>query len=442
MSDILLHAAIQENQRLVNELMAAKDRVSKKEALQAAGVSPTVTDECNMFSAEAFGFVGNSVENTCYWPRLGRSGYVIPRYYKPENLEPTNRMCAINDMWCKTFGTINQPKQNGIFTFDCSYGRCGGQCQWTVPTGVCRVQVQLWGPGSGSGGACCQGSGMPGINGAYSVQEFNVTPGDTLCWCYACAYCCFGDAGNQASGGNGYCTNLCYCDCATQSAYGFWAWEAPQPSACRWSCLWCMAHNYTNCCNWQMGGNWYLSNGEDINQHGGCNCAFGNSWSCLRGVQACGGFGFCIDGPGASAFVPMMFDHYCGFGTDMSRGTLRDKVGSVYGHYAVWPGFYVASSCCVGAAFDGSPSYIEQAPVVGFPESWWVDSSTHEYRAGIKLPPARCCSQGACFAMQYCHGIQKAPGIGGNALWNMSQGYSCGEYGGGGAVCVSWDYYC
>lgn len=442
MSDILLHAAIQENQRLVSELMTAKDKIAKKEALQASGVSPTVTNECNMFSVETFGFVGNAVENLCYYPRLGRSGYVIPRYYKPENLEPVDRMCAINDMWCKTFGQVTQPQQNGIFTFDCLYGRCGGTCSWTVPTGVCRVRVQLWGPGSGSGGACCQGSGMPGANGAYSVQEFNVTPNDTLCWCYACAYCCYGDATSQAGGGNGYCTSLCYCDCAAQTPYAFWAWDGPSSSSCRHACTWCMSHNWTNCCNYHIGGNWYLSNGEDINQHGGCNCAFGNSWACNRGVFSCGGWGFCIDGPGASAIVPMIFDHYCGFGSDMSRTAMREKVVSVYGHYAVWPGMYVASSCCVGAGFDGSPSYIEQAPVVGFPESWWVDSSRHDYKMGVKLPPARCCSQGACFAMQYCHGIQKAPGIGGNAMWNMSQGYSCGEYGGGGAVCISWDYYC
>ena len=237
MSDILLHAAIQENQRLVNELMTAKDKIAKKEALQVAGVSPTVTDECNMYSIEAFGYSGTA-EDLCYYPRLGRSGYVIPRYYKPENLEPVQRMCAINDMWCKTFGQVTQPQQNGCFAFEsATYGRCGGVGGMTIPAGVCRVRVQLWGPGSGSGGACCQGSGMPGVNGAYSVQEFNVTPNDTLCWCYACAYCCYGDATGQPGGGNGYCTSLCYCDVAASTAYSFWAWDAPAPSACRHVCL-------------------------------------------------------------------------------------------------------------------------------------------------------------------------------------------------------------
>ena len=121
---------------------------------------------------------------------------------------------------------------------------------------------------------------------------------------------------------------------------------------------------------------------------------------------------------------------------------MRDKNVSLYGHNAVWPGLYVASSCCVGSPVDGAPSYIEQAPVVGFPESWWVDGSRHDYMAGIKMPPARCCSQGSCVASMYCHGTQKAPGIGGNALWMMSPGSNCGDYGGGGAVCVSWNYYC
>lgn len=441
MSDILLHAAIQENQRLVSELMTAKDKIAKKESLQAAGVSPTVTDECNMFSIQMFGYAGHAVENLCNYPRIGRSGYVIPRYFKPENLEPVNRMCAINDMYCKTFGTMNQPRQNGIFTFDCYDGRCGGQCSWTVPTGVCRVTIQLWGPGGGSGGACCQGSGMPGANGAYSIQELNVTPGDTMCWCYACAYCCYGDGTSQAGGGNGYCTNLCYCDCQTQTGHGFWAWDAPSMSACRHNCMWCMAHNYNNCCNFHIGGNWYLVNGEDIQPSGGCQCSFGAQWSCNRGLSSCGNWGFCVNGPGNSAIIPMMYDHYCGFGTDMSREKMRDKNAVVYGHYAVWPGVYLSSSCCVGTGWDGSPSYIEQAPVVGWPESWWVDGSRHDYMAGIKIPPARCCDM-SCFGALHCHGIQKAPGIGGNARWNMSEGRSCGEYGGGGAVCVSWDYYC
>ena len=101
MSDILLHAAIQENQRLVSELMTAKDKVAKKESLQAAGVSPTVTNECNMYSIQMFGYAGNAVESLCNYPRIGRAGYVIPRYYKPENTQPIDRFCAINDMYCK-----------------------------------------------------------------------------------------------------------------------------------------------------------------------------------------------------------------------------------------------------------------------------------------------------------------------------------------------------
>ena len=54
-------------------------------------------------------------------------------------------------------------------------------CNWTVPTGVTRVFIQVWGGGGGGGGFRCRDHGTPGGAGGYTHGVFSVQAGDILC---------------------------------------------------------------------------------------------------------------------------------------------------------------------------------------------------------------------------------------------------------------------
>lgn len=54
-------------------------------------------------------------------------------------------------------------------------------CNWTVPAGVNRVFIQVWGGGGGGGAFRCRDIGTPGGAGGYSHGTFTVQPGDILC---------------------------------------------------------------------------------------------------------------------------------------------------------------------------------------------------------------------------------------------------------------------
>lgn len=72
-----------------------------------------------------------------------------------------------------------------------TYWRCGSNCNWCVPAGVTNVVMEMWGPGGSSSSNCCCGGAPFGQNGAYMALKFDVTPGECLCICSGCAYCCF-----------------------------------------------------------------------------------------------------------------------------------------------------------------------------------------------------------------------------------------------------------
>lgn len=54
-------------------------------------------------------------------------------------------------------------------------------CNWTVPSGVTRVFIQVWGGGGGGGGPSCKQTSAPGGAGGYSHGRFTVVAGDILC---------------------------------------------------------------------------------------------------------------------------------------------------------------------------------------------------------------------------------------------------------------------
>lgn len=115
-------------------------------------------------------------------------------------------------------------------------GKC---CAWTVPAGVTRVQIELWGGGGGGGSgstAECCGQNPGGGAGTYVNGFLTVNPGDvlTLCagagGCYGShvesntSYCCCGQQGSCSfvlrngtmcldSQGGDYGMSQCYTNC-------------------------------------------------------------------------------------------------------------------------------------------------------------------------------------------------------------------------------------
>lgn len=87
-------------------------------------------------------------------------------------------------------------------------------CAWTVPAGVTRITVELWGGGGGGGSGaaanCC--SGMPGGGGGTWVQRtFAVAPGDIMTLC----------AGQGGCSGGGVSDQQSYCCCGAQGCCSF-----------------------------------------------------------------------------------------------------------------------------------------------------------------------------------------------------------------------------
>ncbi len=437
MSDILVQAALREQAILTQQLIDAEADYARLSALQkATGFVGTAV--CDRVSIDSYAWTPMV---TCKWPDShNRATYPLTNWLSYDS--PFDAIKALNETYCKTFGQFTKPRQHGLWLHDNEYNRCQQDCQFCVPPGVTRLQVQMWGPGTGSSGACCQGLATGGTNGAYSVIEFNVTPGDCLYLCAACSQCCYGDASSIPGFTNGYCTTVCYYDNANSTQSLITTHGGPEPCACRWNCAWCQSFGWNNCCNMHIGGTWAVMNDMDIFM-AGCSCSFGQNFNCLRGMQTCSScWGTCYSGPGDSSWIPPHFDHTCGFCAPlyMNVDCRNSKNVKHYGIFGAWPGFWVGSSCCLGASFNGdSGSFHIQLPTVGFPNSWNIVSPDSSWSLGKQWGTAeKCCSQG-CFAPMACHGWRKGPGVGGTGRWVRSPGYNCGDYGRGGAICVSWN---
>jgi len=74
------------------------------------------------------------------------------------------------------------------------YYRCGSCCQFTVPSGVTKVQFDAWGPGAFTPGSTCCGGSPHGSTGAFLSMQLEVTPGDAYCICAGCSMCCSAQA--------------------------------------------------------------------------------------------------------------------------------------------------------------------------------------------------------------------------------------------------------
>ena len=192
MSDIILYAAIKENQKLNTELL---------ELCISSGIT------------ESFYFTPD--EQLGYPHRVANSSNTV--------INP-----LISEQWQEILTPLVEVNQsNGFKVCDTTTEkRCNAYCAWTVPAGVSRAQFQIWGPGSGTSSTCCCGGSTMGVTGAYMVVTMDVTPGDIYDLCGGCAYCCFASQTTPGICGSPSWVmgpGLCMCAESGVSCIQYWA---------------------------------------------------------------------------------------------------------------------------------------------------------------------------------------------------------------------------
>lgn len=201
MSDILIHSAIIENQKLLQTYI--------KKTIDPSTILDVSYYASNCHTGE---------------PIIG-----LPAKWVSAEV---NQCPTMVKNWKEFLTPLVKTLTNGFKVCDTSgYYRCGAQCNWTVPAGVTSVQFQLWGPGGGNSGQCCCGGSPFGATGSYMVSTVPVTAGQVYCLCAGCAYCCYASqttASGQGSptwinGSNGYSVcaeGACTCYCCWNAAIG------------------------------------------------------------------------------------------------------------------------------------------------------------------------------------------------------------------------------
>ena len=274
MSDILLHAAIKE-----------RDRLSAASGGGSGGLS--------------------SYEN----PQPGDTPGVASGGGNP----------IMVNCWQEVLTPLACPRSNGFKVCDTSgYYRCGADCQFCVPANVDKVLFQVWAPGGGTSTNCCCGGAPFGPSGAFYMTEINVVQGECYCLRAGCAYCCY--AYQTTPGGDSEdscirsCSNNKICLRVLSGYSCYCSWVCGAQLALGWQC-WCgnAIPTQSNCApNWCSGWNFCWDSGEDcadVPHFYGCR-----TW-CENTTTAAKSFGY-----GIPSIWPCMF---------IQQGTLQNSSFSI-----------------------------------------------------------------------------------------------------------------
>lgn len=269
--------------------------------------------------------------------------------------------------------------------------RCGNNCTWCVPPGVCNVQFQLWGPGGGTSGSCCCGGSPHGPSGAYMVIQMDVTPGECYCLCAGCAYCCWASTTTP-----GICGNPTF---IRNQVNGF--------CACADSGISCMNH---------WADDIYAPYGGD----GSCGIPALDGCS----ANACyGQWGFCYDSGQDGVEICHAFASRTSFWVKNTGG----KNVTYYGLNGLWPALCIGNNnaspnCLHGSCTITTPVFGFEACVCG---SRFTSSDSGEAYGGCYYSAAQ--------------GYQQIPSVGGyHTYFCGGENSRDGDSGGMGMICVQW----
>ena len=264
MTDVLIHAAVKENERL-----------TQLESGGAAGVE--------LASWES-PIAGNQTPGA---PTTG-SGSDI------EELCPVFVKC-----WEKQLTPLAVPRACGFKVCDTSgYYRCGSNCVFCVPAGVSKVLFQIWGPGGGTSTNCCCGGAPFGPSGAFYMTEINVVQGECYCMEGGCAYCCYAYQDTPGAEGQPMCLRSCSNDKVCVRVH------SGVSCYCQWNIDATNALGFTQ----QQSGRFLPSS------QGGCS------------AEMCSGWNFCFDSSNDVTCIPFIFGS-CAWCADYGSGGAGKSFG-------------------------------------------------------------------------------------------------------------------
>jgi hypothetical protein len=353
MSDILLHAAILDNQQVLRTWVLN----------QISPGAPTGPESYQSNTA----LLGYPLRNSSNWCSL--------------NIEQCPQIVR---QWQKYLKPILKSYSNGFALCSTSNNYTfGTSCTWTVPTGVCCAQFQLWGPGGGSSSQCCCGGAPFGPSGAYMLVQMQVTPGHSYTLCAGCAPCCYATQGGPGIGNPTYITGCGLSVCADA---GF---------SCQ-LCVW----NSDVC-----------SNGSTTQLPTKDSCS----------AEQCSGWNFCWDSSADDTYVPHAFSSRTWY--SLCADTTRNQ--TYYGLPSVWPAIRI------GLSFSCPENISIAAPVFGFEGCACLWNYANCGSLAVS-------GTGGC-NWTANNGYMQHQGAGGYASMTCANCNACGgDSGNGGGICVSW----
>ena len=358
MSDVILYAAIKENERLQRELI---------ELCAGGGGSFDYTQPAPA------GYPYNSTSGS------GGGGNEF------------SACPSIVTNWVNNLCPKVCPSQTYGFKVCDNSGnyRCNRNCNWSVPSGVSNVQVQMWGPGAGTSGNCCCGGSPFGPSGAYMVMQFCVNQSETYCFCSGCAYCCWGEQTTP-----GICGSPTY----FRSTSGI---QACADSGISCFCYWNEdLKSNTSTCGHRI---------PDPDQKGG-TCS----------ANRCSGWNFCWDTGNDESSACHAFASRTTFHVTQQASDAREI--TQYGLNGLWPAHCTGSDLNQGTGFS--------TPVFGFESC--VCQATY---SGADMNEG----QRGCY-WNAPNGYMRIPGAGGYHTYSCGGGNACqGDSGRMGMICVSWE---
>ena len=395
MADVLYYAALDKYLYADTQLAAAQDQATR--AVNRFNTANSTVTSCQTclncckccYCCEEYAKVNASdglealtTLNTCLRTDLmrGRTCYCQAWNCIPDSY--VEGASGITTIWVAD-ETVANP---GCCT--CSgYWRCGYCCQFTVPSGVSKVQFTGWGPGNSSGASPGCGGSPYGGTGAFFTVNLPVTAGEQYTVCAGWAYCCYPGNGDTyyTYGGPTYVQGPGMCNvCADPGRHSFMqvvSFQGGTSCCCRAAAPWC----------WDSGGCW-------------CSCS---TFYCFdNSCASCGHVGNVSNrmyayGCSPRSVIYKVSGHWGGWCYDTNHYGFVLEPGVPFMCNANYNG-----TCCVGCCFD------------------WTSGTCY----------GKCCA--ACCTNQ--SGWRRWPGLGGTMTHTMGGNSNCGDSGRMGAVRITY----
>ena len=283
-----------------------------------------------------------------------------------------------------------------------TWGQCGANCGWTVPSNVDCVQFDMWGPGGPSWGHECCGGSLYGSTGSFISVTMPTQAGDVFCLIAGCAICCNPMGPNNA--GNfymppGQATTVCSCTSGVELCLCAIAGPSNMRTMRHFNQtmpVWC--YTMGGCTNYSQAGCW---------------CSGGSF--CMNGCATC-----------SSGHVGWGNFHY-----KPSTGCISTSRGTDYSAFWLYPMY---GTYCWNTNFYGCYTHP--------PVARWSDTGAMSYNWESCSLKCFSWSSGNCCGGLCCgspgSGYCPPPGSGGMAVVVRSGTCRCGNAGKGGMVRVTY----